>query len=221
MMNRGVRTIGPPRVQRQRGRLPFDGALEARLPYVENFALTASGATALTTTTYTFYANNMYDPRIEVGGHQPMQYDLLALAFSRYFVHDVDVSIQFSNPTIDGMYVGYRVRQYENPVATSGQTLDYIQEMSNVAINGINDTGSQTVTYRFRINIADFMGIPRIGTRVDPTYSGEFDGGFVPTRPIYIEPFALSTSGNDGSIRCNVTLNYHALCSGLRTVTQS
>lgn len=210
-------------MQRQVGRLPFDGIFEARLPYTENFAINASGMAGTTTSQYTFYLNNMYDPRVQVGGHQPMQYDLLASVFNRYLVHDVHVCIQFSNPTADGLYVGYRVRQGSNAVTTTGQTLDYIQEMSNVQVQAVNDTGTQVVTMRFRLNIADLYGLPRLTPLIDNSFSGAFDGSYNPssTRLVHLEPFALSTSGSDIAVRCNVSIEYHARCTELETYPQS
>lgn len=195
--------------------------MEVRLPYVENFAISCSGTTGLTTIANTFYGNNMYDPRIGIGGHQPMQYDTLSTLFVRYRVHEVECCITFSNPLYDGMWVGYRVRPDTNTVATAGQTLDYIQEMSSMDIAPLNNTGSQMKVFRFRLNITKFLGITEaMGS--DLAYIGGFNGSPVPQAYPIIEPFALHTvSGEDSTVRCNVEIIYHALCGDRRTVAQS
>lgn len=217
----GVRVLGPAQPQRQVGRLPFGESMEVRLPYVENFAISASGTTGLTTIANTFYGNNMFDPRVQLGGHQPMQYDTLSTLFWRYRVHDIECCITFSNPLYDGMWVGYRVRSNANSVATAGQTIDYIQEMSSSEIAPLNNTGSQRQVFRFKFNIAKFLGVSQIQSG-DVNYTGSFNGSVVPLAFPIIEPFALHTvSGEDSTVRCNVELIYHALCSDRLTVAQS
>lgn len=205
----------------QSGRLPFGESMEVRLPYVENFAISCSGTTGLTTTGNTFYGNNMFDPRVQLGGHQPMQYDTLATLFWRYRVHDVECTLTFTNPLYDGMWVGYRVRPNANTVVTNGQTLDYIQEMCNMEIAPLNNTGSQRVTFRFRFNIAKFLGVTE-AMASDQSYVGSFSGAATPTTFPLIEPFAVHTvSGEDSTVRVNIELMYHALCSDRLTVAQS
>lgn len=195
--------------------------MEVRLPYVENFAISCSGTTGLTTIANAFYGNNMYDPRIGIGGHQPMQYDTLSTLFVRYRVHDVECRITFSNPLYDGMWVGYRVRPDTNTVTTAGQSIDYIQEMSSMEIAPLNNTGSQTKVFQFRFNIAKFLGITE-AMASDIAYVGGFNGSPVPLAYPIIEPFALHTvSGEDSTVRCNVEIIYHALCGDRRTVAQS
>lgn len=217
----GVRDLAPPQVQKQYGRLPFGESMDVRLPYVENFAISCSGTTGLTTTSNTFYGNNMFDPRVQIGGHQPMQYDVLALLFFRYRVTAVECCITFSNPLFDGMWVGYRVRGNANGVLTSGQTLDYIQEMSNIEIAPLNNTGSQVQVFRFRFDIAKFMGITAVQAG-DNAYVGSFTGTIAPSSFPLIEPFALHTvAGEDSTVRCNIELIYHARCSDRITTAQS
>lgn len=217
----GVRVLGPAKPTVQEGRLPFGEAMEVRLPYVENFAISCPGTTGLTTTSYTYYGNNMFDPRFQLGGHQPMQFDVLALLYWRYRVHDLECCITFSNPLYDGMWVGYRVRPNANSVATNGQSLEYIQEMSNMEIAPLNNTGSQSVTFRFRLNLAHFFGITE-AMASDQSYTGSFNGSATPTTYILVEPFAVHTvSGEDSTVRCNIELIYHARCSDRLTVAQS
>lgn len=221
MYHEGVRELGQPRPTVQVGRLPFGESMEVRLPYVENFAISASGTSGLTAVGNTFYGNNMFDPRIQLGGHQPMQYDTLATVFSRYRVHRVEVCLTFSNPLYDGMWVGYRCRPNNNSTATAGQTLEFVQEMSNTAIAPLNNTGSQTVTFRFAFDIHAFLGITRAAA-ADVDYSGLMSGSVSPQAWPIIEPFALhSVSGEDSTVRVNIELIYHARLSDRLTVPQS
>lgn len=205
----------------QVGRLPFGENMEVRLPYVENFAISCSGTTGLTTTQYTYKAGNMYDPRVEVGGKQPMQYDTLATLFTRYYVHDVECRLTFSNPLYDGMWVGYRVRSGLNTVLTSGQNIDYIQQMDNSELAPLNNTGSQATVFRFKFSLAHFNGVL---DALQAQATGLFDGSTNPSFAAVplIEPYALHTvSGEDSTVRCNIEIIYHARCSDRKTVPES
>lgn len=203
----------------QRGQLPFGRSFMARLPYVENYAITASGTTGLAALTYNFYTNNTYDPRYEAGGHQPMQYDFLAQAYERVWVHGVKVELTFSNPTYDGMYVGYRVRANTNTVGISGQTLDYVQEMRDSHISPLNNTGSQTKKYTFFISNPALFGLTKSQYR-NIEYSHTTTGN--PGAYGLIEPFAFHTiSGENSLIRVNIRLTYYCQFTNPITVAQS
>lgn len=150
-----------------------------------------------------------------------MQFDLLALAFRRYRVHAVDVELTFSNPLYDGMWCGYRVRSHTNSVTTSGQSLEYIQEMQDVAIAPINNTGSQTRVFKFRFRVDQVMGLTGPMSS-DLAYTGSCDGASNPLAWPLIEPFALHTVyGEDSTIRANIRIVYHTRFYDRQTVAQS
>lgn len=214
-------TLGRPPTSIQRGILPFGEAYEARLPYVENFAISCSGTSGLTTIGNTFYGNNLYDPRVQLGGHQPMQFDLLALAFRRYRVTAADIELTFSNPYYDGMWCGFRVRSHTNPIATAGQTLEYVQEMQDSVVAPINNTGSQTRVFKFRFRVDEVMGLTGPMSS-DLAYTGSCDGASVPLAWPLIEPFAVHTvAAEDSTIRVNIRIVYHARFYDRQTVAQS
>lgn len=203
----------------QSGRLPFTDSYIARLPYVENSFITADGTTGLTSCGYTYRSGNMFDPRAELGGAQPMQYDLLSLVYLRYRVISCEVTVTFSNPSLDGMWVGVRVRPDSNPVATTGQPLDYVQEMDNTMIAPLNNTGSQTKAFKFNFRNRDILGMTE-AQHSDVVYTGLFASGA--GAGALIEPFASHTvSGENATVRYNVRIVYTAYCSERKTYPQS
>jgi len=58
-----------------------------------------------------FNANDLYDPEVATGGHQPMGYDTMSSLFNHYVVVGAKISIQLSrnsgtSPIITGIYLG-------------------------------------------------------------------------------------------------------------------
>lgn len=206
-------------ITRQVGYLPFNQAFEARLPYVENYFISADGSTGVTASGYSFWTNNLYDPRYETGGHQPLQYDTLTPLYERVFADKVDFEITFSNPSADGMYVGYRAVGFTNTVVTAGQSLEYIQEMGLTTIKPINNTGSQNVIFRGTVSTRQILGLtPAEYANLD--YSHIVSGS--PASGAFIVPFAVNTiDATTAAVRVNIKLVYHAKFTNLKTAAQS
>lgn len=195
-------------VQYQKGYLPFAQKFMVRLPYVENYAISADGTTGLTSVQNTFSLNNLFDPRYNVGGHQPLQYDSISPAYERVWCWGAKVVLTFSNPTYDGMYVGYRVRGNTNSVVTTGQNLEYIQEMRESKIKPLNGSGSQTCQFKFYVDNPKVLGVTK-GQYNNLEYSHPVNNN--PAVLVWLEPFALhSVSGETGVVRCNVNITYYA-----------
>jgi len=168
---------------------------------------------------YTF-RNSLFDPRIQVGGHQPLQYDVFSSLYSRYFVYAVDYTVTFSNPDTDGMRVGLRVRMNTNTVATAGQSMDYLIEMGDSELRPLNNTGSQVVSYRGHLDVPRLMGTTMTNFRTF-TFSEDVSGN-LPTYQLYIEPFAIGTlSGQTSTCRCEVKLIYHFIAEQRISAPQS
>lgn len=218
---RGERLLAASKPTVQVGYLPFNDAYLCRLPYVENSYIVADGTTGLSSCYYTYRGNNMYDPRVEIGGNQPLQYDTLATVYRYYRVYETHVELTFSNPTSDGMWVGYRVRNDKNSVATTGRTIGYLSEMANTEIAPLNNTGSQTKTFKFAFRTAGMCGTTEINSE-DYSFGGKFDGSSVPAITTLIEPFAVSTVvGENPVVRMQVKITYHAHCFERQTVPES
>lgn len=209
-INKNSRYIGAPRSTVQKGYLPFGGKFWARLPYTEIFSITGNSTTNAAVTTYTFRTNDNFDPRVEIGGHQPMQFDILSTIYHRFTVWSCKVLIEFSNPTADGLHVGYRIRNIGDTNATSGMYLDYLNEMRNAETRPINNTGSQRVTFNLWIDNPRLMGLSR-GQYGDINYSHLTSSS--PANSSYIEPFAIAHGASDSTVQCKIKLIYYTQCT--------
>lgn len=207
--NRGNVTVAAQRPTIQRGYLPFGREYFARLPYVENYYISANGSSGTTTVERVYATNDLWDPRYGTlnGGHQPLQYDALAAHYERVWTHACSVVLTFSNPTADGLWVGYRCRGSTNTQSTSGQTLEHIQETRDTAIRPLNNTGSQSCTFKFYIQNHKLLGITKTQFG-NLEYSHSTAGQ--PSVWGLIEPFAVNTiDGTTATVRYNIKITYY------------
>lgn len=209
-------TAEPPGVQR--GYLPFGREYRGRLPYSETFPITAAD-TGLSAIGYTF-RNSLYDPRVQLGGHQPLQYDVISALYYTYTVHRIDYEVCFSNPDKDGMLVGLRTRSNLNGVATAGQTIDYLTEMGDSVLMPLNNTGSQMRIFKGTVPVARVLGVPDANMRTQ--FYQEDAAGNLPTYQALLEPFANYTvAGESATCRCTVKLVFHFIANNRVTAPQS
>lgn len=202
-------------VQRTSDILPRNWFVQFK--YVESSYITPLAASGLSSIGYTYAGNNVYDPRVEAGGNQPLYYDQIAPYYERMWVHGCKVELTFSNPTVDGLYVGYRVRPQTNSVTTAGQTLDYIQELDLTEIKPLNNSGNQTVKFTFYFKNHKVFGITKSQFQ-DLTYSHTNSAD--PPVETYITPFAISTT-SDASVRYDIKIIYYTEMTNRISVPES
>lgn len=210
--------FGGPSINVQQGRLPFSNVGIYRLPYSESFPITADGTTGLTNTGYTYRLNSVYDPRVELGGGQPMQFDYLVGPFlnGRYWVKGVKFTVTFSNPDQDGMLVGFRIRASTNGTTSIGKSIAEVKEMDLTRSRWIHNTGNQTTSFSHYIKPWNVFGITR-----EQYNNFEYSAGVSanPDQIVLLEPFALhSVSGQEATIRCTVSIRYYIQLTNRTTV---
>lgn len=191
----------------QRSALPFSKNSGNSLPYAESSSITANGTNGIAYGTYTYNLTGPYDPRIQALGGQPIQWDIVSPQYERYQVLGCYFYITFSNPSHDGMFVGYRVRGSTNSIEVYSKTIDQIKEMELTQSRFINNTGKQVVTFKGYVKPWVILGLNKF-QYFDAVYSAQTTS--IPTVNVILEPFALHTvSGEESAtIRCTVSLRY-------------
>lgn len=210
--------FGAPSINVQQGRLPFANVGIYKLPFSESFALTADGSTGLSNVNYSYRLNSVYDPRYQIGGGQPMQFDYLVGPFlnGRYWVRGVKFTVTFSNPDYDGMLVGFRVRASTNGVTTSGRTIAEVKEMDLCKSRWIHNTGNQTVSFSHYLKPWNVFGVTK-GQYNNYEYSAAVTAN--PDQELLLEPFAIhSVTGQEAVIRCTVSIRYYVQLTNRTTV---
>lgn len=200
--------LGAPSLSVQTGRLPFARGGLYRLPYSESFAISALGTTGLSTVSSTFALNGPYDPLVQIGGMQPLQWDQVSFMYQKYIVHKAVCTVTFNNPNYDGLLVGIRVRSVNNPVTTSGRTIAEVKEMDNTRSVWVNNTGNQTRSFSFTVRPWDIAGLTKVQYMCDrQDYQAAINTN--PSWFCYLEPFALHTVAEETNVvRCTVRIIY-------------
>lgn len=206
------------RQSHQQGYLPFNREYNARLPYCETFNIAGTIAGPVSIGTYSFSLNNTYDPRYDIGGHQPLQYDTLAANYQRVWDESALVELTFTNPTADGSWVGFRLSTTLDPVNTFGQTLSYLQELGDTQMRPMNNTGSQTETFRFRVDNANLLGLTK-AQFANLDYAHATNGN--PTVWTLLQPFTIASGAADSTVTCSVKIVYHSRFTGYISQAQS
>lgn len=228
-LNRRVKSfaakrIVKPAVSVQRGYLPLSpGGMFVRLPYNEENYITvdSTSASAGVCVTHRFRLNSLYDPDITGIGHKPLQYDQLTpVPYNRYMVHAVKCYMTFTNPTNDGMYVGYRIRDnLYNAVATGGKSISYLKEMANTQVAPLNNSGKQTKTFSFYVPLHVCFGITKQQYKDAWAYGAEYNAN--PSHEISLDLLAFSSVGTQETVRFSCKMIYYAQLGSYSTPAQS
>jgi len=129
--------------------------------------------------------------------------------YQKYIVHKAVCTVTFNNPLYDGMLVGFRVRTSANPLITSGRTIAEVMEMDNTRSQWVNNTGSQTRTFKFTVRPWDIGGMTRLQYLTELSYTAAV-GQNPSLYQVFLEPFAIHTIfGEDSTIRANVRIVYY------------
>lgn len=197
--------------------LPFTESYFAHLPYVESQAITTSSTTGLSYGSYTYNLTGPYDPRIQLGGGQPTQWDQTQFIYERYWVRAVKFSIVFTNPSQDGMYCGFRVRNSTDPVDAYSKDMDDLRQLPNTKVRYINNSGGQVTTFKGFVRPWDILGVTK-GQYNNMEYSAQM--GAIPSVNVVLEPFAGATDlvAEVQTIRCSVKITYYIQMTNRQTV---
>lgn len=203
----GRAVFRPEQPQTQKGYLPFSNSFNVRLPWVWATGFSAPGSQVSGITTYRL--NGPYDPDYSTGGHQPQQWDQISGLYGRYFVHAAKFTLEFSNPTADGLWVGYGIRFTGDGGAFSGLALDVLSEKRNVVMKPILNTGSQKVTYSQYVPLHQVFGLPKIIYNADRASFGAAINT-VPSKEVWITPIILDSTGGTTQCHMRLSITYYA-----------
>lgn len=152
-----------------------------------------------------FSLNSAYDPaQAGAGSIQPNYWDTLAVLYSYYLVHAVEVEITFFDPSADGLLVGFQLQG----TSVSGLTMSDLSSRPLTRYATISNTGQQVYVFKMRLPIHEVLGL----TRAQYLNDTNNYGAAVTTNPAnqaYLRIFAVSTqSGVATTYKAHVKINY-------------
>lgn len=129
-----------------------------KLVYAETVAMTGGGAGA--TLTYSYRANSIYDPRVAIGGHQPMAHDEWANFYNHYRVIGSKITLKPVTQTDTTAPLVYFVTL--GATSTAPASADIAIERGRCAYGILTPQGDNTITLKNAYDAVKFFG-----TKVD------------------------------------------------------
>lgn len=188
----------------------------ARLLYNDNATISPTGQLA---TAYVMSANNMHDPTVAIGGHQPMGFDQLMTLYEHYTVTQGKITVNFSNEsTTECGFVGIALFPSDS-IETGYYKLveNGLLVRSFIAPRNGDPKSSQQLTLPFNIAKLNGKTVSIVG---DELYRGDSASG--PTEQSYLHVFAYNPANTSTmAVRCDVLIEFEAVFTEPRKLATS
>lgn len=195
-------------VQVQKGFVPFSTALLARMPWCHNTNITAPG-TYLSDGSLTYRLNGARDPDYVSTGTSPQQWDQVKGLYSKYLVYACKITLEYTNPSAGGLFVGYGLRYTGDPGAYTGMSLDTLAMKRHVKMQPLSSTGSRSVKMNLFVRLHDIFGVTKDAyADNDDEYGGNVATG-APTREAWVTPIILDAAGGTAYCQLRIAITYY------------
>lgn len=191
----------------------FPASTARRLRYYDNvFADRTSGSVW----GHLFSANGLYDPDITSTGHQPMGFDQMMLSYEHYTVYDATITVQFRNRS---SAFAVDVCVWANPNNSVVNDFPRIREFGNYVHEVLSPLGTDGSIKRvsMTLDLAKIIGRQKL---LDSD-SCRGDIGANPAEEYYFQVMSWDSNLQNTSVLAEVTLEYTAVFTEPRLLTQS
>lgn len=192
------------RVKQQRGPtrgLPLPVSTVAKLRYVEVFYVTT---TANVLQSFYTYQTSAYDPRSNLGGHQPYYFDQFAALYQRYRVDRLDYRITFATDSAVGHFYYMACSSTATPEGSTA--VELLEELPFVKRSQGNAGGGPR-TIRGTLEPHVILGVPKLKYQTDDTFSALV--GSNPVNMAYLTPYFWSgPTAGDAKLHIRLELTF-------------
>ncbi len=220
--NRNVRVVNPlsKGLVAWNSAAPFPRIKYCSVSYADHYNLT-SGVLSIFGTEQRLTLNGLFDPDITGVGHQPYGFDQLMAIYGFYKVYAVKVELEWFNPSLDGLVVGYKVFNHQDTVPLAGQTYGRAKEFYGIVTKPLQASGSQRLKMTYYTPINKVSGITKLQFKSNTDlYQGNAGGN-----PILTPFIALATvnpqAALDISVSVGVKITYFSSFFNRLELTQS
>jgi len=155
--------------------------------------------------------NSLFDPNLTGIGHQPYGYDQMTGQYRAYKVTRVDVSVEFMDPSADGLMGAALITEPSDPSVLFGASINAMMEKPNCHVVNVNDTGEQKVHFARSFTISELTGITANQLDANITdYTASTVASPVTVPKIHIAVASLDGAATTPTIRARIKLVYHA-----------
>lgn len=206
---------------------PFQQAIFTKLRYTESLIIGTNNITGLSETPLRWSLGSLFDPNLQVGGHQPYGFDQLAAVWKSYTVYGVRIIItsDASNVTttaLNGAVMCLRIASSSTLTASlvSLSVEEFREKAGCLVWDGEQQGGKLDLGY---MSIADIEGVEKNKVMNDNVYTAA-----VTSSPL-LQPeiqFCLSSNTGAGSAlgalrRYNILIDYYVKMYGTTAMTAS
>lgn len=184
-----------------------------KLRYSDSFSYTSTSGLL---NTYVFAANGLFDPNITGTGHQPMGFDQMMLSYEHYVVTHASIKVTFRNATSGTTpSCGISVNAALTPLTSIQQLLEF-GLLTTATLEGKAVSGD-CQTLQERVDLRRFQGVKSIND--DPEERGNINSN--PVELTYFHVHVWDTAGNSTTVNCDVIIEFTAMFTEPRSLTQS
>lgn len=173
--------------------------------------------------TASFYMNAIYNPKTSSGVNNVQGFDQIKDIYGKYKVFGCKLSIEYTDPSQDGLLAGVRVHENGSTDYLAGETAGSGGMKKWTFIRPINDTGKQVVRYSKNWSIAAIEGLTKAQMNGDVSvYTSS--GGLTthPTRSPFCELSVCNTKdATDATIKYKITMEFITQLSSRRVLPTS
>jgi hypothetical protein len=191
---------------------PFPPRMFSQLQYTHTGSL-ATGAAANCGSEQVFRLNSLYDPDFTGAGHQPYGFDQISPLYRQYKVTSVDIDIQLTDPSTDGILVAALVQPPAGTFSLTGKQGYAVSEKPGAEVRMLNDSGSQTARIKQHFEMSDLCQISKL--EFDANQSNYVSA--VTTNPALSPWLRIAIANMNGgsssgaTVFMNVTLTFHVV----------
>jgi len=193
----------------------FPATIKKSLRYADAFSFTATSGAV---TNYVLRANDLFDPDLSGGGHQPMGFDQLMTWYNHFCVFESKLTAVFRQTS--GTFqptVCIRVDGSPTPLTV----FDRIVEEGGLVIDTLGASGSATDTKELvlKLDIAKLQGVSRKAMTSDSTLRG--DAATSPIELTYFHIVVWDSAGVSSTVWVDFILEQTAHFMEPRDLTES
>jgi len=184
--------------------IPFPVSRTVDLPF-DDFTNMAATATS-NVSTVRYGLNTLFDPKmLGSGDYQPYGFNTLALLYGRYIVEKVFMDLEFFDPSVDGLTVGFKLGGSD----PTGQQINVVVQQPFTAMQTISNSGDQRAHFQIGFPIHQILGLTKTMYRDEQNQYG----AAVSANPTQIPKLTVWVGGvgsGTPTVRYNLRLVYKA-----------
>lgn len=192
----------------------FPPRLRQTLVYSETFAITTGALIGIPTTTQ-WRLNGLNDPRVAVGGHQPMGFDQLMAIYTKYTVLGAKVTVYFAASDA-AYYTGDCGINITDPLAVVGGAIDGLIE-SQYSTYGVYVQSGNATKLSIGLDMGKYFSIKDMLDEADVQGTAATD----PLRQVYATIWAGTHKGVAQVVNATIKIEYDTMFVEPRNVPQS